>query len=308
VAPSGHLPDLESLALLVEVSHGGSIGAAARAVGVSQQAASERLAGVERQVGVALLQRGARGTRLTAAGTVVVEWASRLLQVAEEVDASLAALRAERDRELRLLASMTVAEHLLPRWLVAFRRHEEAARRTAPSVSLQATNSTGVLRGVAAGEADLGFVEGAERPAQLASAEVGQDELVLVVAPGDPLARRRTPLAPAQVATLALTSRERGSGTREVVEQALAAHALRPAPAAVEVSTSAGVRETVRAGGAPAFLSRRAVEADLRTGALVQVRTSGLALTRTLRAVWVGSAQPPAGPVRDLLAVVARTP
>ncbi len=308
MAPSGHLPDLESLALLVEVSRGGSIGAAARAVGVSQQSASERLAGVERQVGVALLQRGARGTRLTAAGTVVVEWASRLLQVAEEVDASLAALRAERDRELRLLASMTVAEHVLPRWLVAFRRHEQAAHRTAPSVSLRAANSAGVLRGVAAGEADLGFVEGAERPASLASTEVGQDELVLVVAPGDPLARRRTPLGPAQVAGLALTSRERGSGTREVVEQALAAHDLVAAPAAVEVSTSAAVRETVRAGGAPAFLSRRAVEADLRTGSLVQVRTSGLRLTRTLRAVWVGSAHPPAGPVRDLLAVVARTP
>ena len=308
MAPSSHLPDLDSLALLVELSRAGSIGAAARAVGISQQAASERLTGVERQVGVALLRRGARGTVLTAAGTVVVEWASRLLQVAEEVDAALLALRAERDRELRILASMTVAEHLLPRWLVAFRRREQAARRPVPSVSLQATNSTGVLRGVTAGEADLGFVEGAERPSGLAFVEVGSDELVLVAAPTDPLARRRTPLRPAQVAGLALTSRERGSGTREVVEQALATHDLSASPAAVEVTTSAGVRETVRAGGAPAFLSRRAVEADLRTGALVEVRISGLLLTRTLRAVWVGGSEPPAGPVRDLLAVVARMP
>lgn len=303
---SGHLPDLESLALLVEVSRAGSIGGAARAVGVSQQAASERLAGVERQVGVALLQRGARGTHLTASGTVVVEWAARLLQVAEEVDASITALRTARDRELRVLASMTVAEHLLPRWLVAFRQREQAAHRTVPSVSLQATNSAAVLRGVAAGEADLGFIEGPERPTGLSSLEVGTDELVLIASASDPLSRRRTALGPEQVATLALTSREQGSGTREVVEHAFAVHRLVPPTAAVEVTTSAGVRETVRAGGAPAFISRRAVDADLRSGALVRVRTSGLELTRTLRAVWVGGTRPPAGPARDLLAVTAK--
>ena len=308
MALSGHLPDLDALELLVELSRVGSIGAAARAVGISQQSASERLANTESTIGVPLLHRGARGTSLTAAGTVVVEWAARLLQVAEEVDASIGALRDERGRGLRIAASMTVAEHLLPRWLVALRHQEQAGQLSVPAVSLSATNSAGVLRAVVAGEADLGFVEGAERPSGVASLDVGRDELVLVAGPHDPLARRRTLLGPAQVAALALTSREAGSGTREVVEQALAAHGQRPAPPVVEVTTSAAVRETVRAGGAPAFLSRRAVETDLRSGGLVQVRTSGLALTRTLRAVWVGSATPPAGPVRDLLAVAARTP
>lgn len=74
------------------------------------------------------------------------------------------------------------------------------------------------------------------------------------------------------------------------------------------MATSTGVRESVRAGGAPAFLSRRAVEADLERGALVLVRTSGLTVGRLFRAVWVGGAQPPAGPVRDLLALALRTP
>ena len=306
---SGHLPDLDSLALLLEVSRSGSIGAAARARGVSQQSASERLTSMERQVGVPLLSRGARGTALTASGTLVVEWAARLLQVAEEIDASIAALRGDRDRELRIVASMTVAEHLLPRWLVALRQQQAQhpeSHRGVTSVSLRAANSAEVLRALAAGEADLGFVEGAERPPGLSSTEIGRDDLVLVASASDRLARRRTPLAPAQVAGLSLTSRERGSGTREVVEQALAAHGLTTAPPSVEVTTSAAVRETVRAGGAPAFLSRLAVEADLRAGTLVLVRTSDLTVSRLLRAVWVGGADPPAGPVRDLLAVVAR--
>ena len=88
-----------------------------------------------------------------------------------------------------------------------------------------------------------------------------------------------------------------------MIEQALAAHGLTAAGPAVEVSTSTAVRETVRAGGAPAFLSRFAVEADLRSGTLVRLRTSDLDTTRLLRAVWVGRAEVPAGPIRDLLAV-----
>ena len=307
MAPSGHLPELDSLALLLEVSRSGSIGAAARTAGVSQQAASERLSTMERQVGVPLLSRGARGTALTAAGTLLVEWAARLLQVAEEVEASITALRADRDRELRIVASMTVAEHLLPRWLVALRRQQaQHSDGASTSVSLRAANTAEVLRAVRAAEADLGFVEGVERPGGLSSSEIGHDELVLVVAATDPLARRRTPLTPAQVAGLPLTSRERGSGTRGVVEQALGRHGLTMAPPAVEVTTSTASRETVRAGGAPAFLSRHAVEADLRARTLVVVRTSDLSVTRALRAVWVGGTEPPAGPVRDLLAVATR--
>ena len=310
MALSGRLPELDSLALLLGLSRSGSIGAAARTAGISQQAASERLATMERQVGVPLLSRGARGTGLTPAGTLLVEWAARLLDVAEEVDASIAALRVSRDRELRVVASMTVAEHLLPRWLVTLSRQQgrTATDRRPVAVSLRATNSADVVRTVSAGEADLGFVEGPDRPAGVSSAEVGRDELVLVVASGDRLARRRTPLSPEQVAALALTAREAGSGTREVVEQAFAAHGLVLAPAAVEVTTSTAVRETVRAGGAPGFLSRRAVEADLDAGTLRVVRTSGLDLTRVLRAVWVGGTAPPAGPVRDLVAVATRSP
>lgn len=66
------------------------------------------------------------------------------------------------------------------------------------------------------------------------------------------------------------------------------------------------MRESVRAGGAPAFLSRRTVDPDVASGALMIVPTAGLDLTRILRAVWVGGAMPPAGPVRDLLAIASR--
>lgn len=158
-----------------------------------------------------------------------------------------------------------------------------------------------------AGSADVGFVEGPARPTGIRSAEIATDELIMVAAPGDPLTRRRRPLTAAEVASLALTSREPGSGTRDVVDRALTDAGWRlPAPA-MEVSTSTGVREAIRAGGAPGFLSRRTVQADLDSGSLREIPTTGLALQRKFRAVWVGGARPPAGPVRDLLAVARVT-
>lgn len=295
------LPDLEALRLLVGVARRGSIGAAARAVGITQQSASERLRALEAREGLHLLQRGARGSGLTADGVVVVEWAGRLLDLADEVETAMAGLRGERDREVVVWSSMTVAETLLPRWLVLLRQRQVGEGRVPVAVSLRAGNSAAVTEAVRSGSAHVGFVEGVDPPVGVASEVVAADELVLVAAPGTALARRRGALDPAEVAALALTSRERGSGTREVVERALAEHGLEAAAPVAELTTATAQRQSVVAGSAPAFLSRRVVERDLASGELVLVPTRELALVRSFRAVWSGPGAPPAGPVRDLV-------
>ena len=149
----------------------------------------------------------------------------------------------------------------------------------------------------------MGFVEGVEAPAAVRSVTVAQDELVLVAAAGTPLSRRRTPLLPEEVAELALTSREQGSGTREVLEIALARHGLAVGDPQVELTTATAVREAVLAGSAPAFLSRRVVARDVDSGSLSVVAVLDLDLRRYFRAVWVGTKSPPAGVVRDLVAI-----
>lgn len=307
-ADLSRVPDLAALRLLVDAARLGSIGAAARASGVSQQSASERLRGVEAQTGLRLLRRGSRGSEATDEGRVVVEWAGRLLDLAEEIDHALDGLRSDRDRDLAVWSSMTIAESLLPRWLVQLRQRQEAEARQPTAVSLTATNSARVVEAVRAGEAHLGFVEGLSAPAGLPSVAVAADELLLVSAVGTALTRRRTPLSPADVAALRTTGREAGSGTREVVEAALAAHGLVPAPGQVELTTAAAVREAVAAGGAPAFLSRRVARRELDAGQLVEVAVEGLDLRRSFRAVWSGPARPPAGPVRELVAVARARP
>ncbi|MCW2814569.1 MAG: LysR-family transcriptional regulator [Nocardioides sp.] len=302
---SAHVPDLAGLRLLVAVGRHGSIGAAAREAGVSQQAASERLRAIEAQTGLTLVQRGARGSRLTASGVVVTEWAARLIDLTDEIETAIEGLRGERSKDLSVWASMTVADSLVPRWLVRLRQRQVQQGATPTSVSLTAGNSQQVEDAVRDGTAHLGFVEGVDPPRHVRSTAVAEDELVLVVAAGDRLTRRRRPLTAEEVAGLALTSREPGSGTREVVERALAAHGLPMHPSLVELTTTTAVRETVLAGSAPAFLSTRVVARDLDAGHLVVVPTD-LELRRQFRAVWVGTSSPPAGPARDLVAIAKR--
>src|ERR1700760_1284493 len=114
-------PDLASLDLLLSVAQAGSLGGAARAHGMSQQAASERIRRLEQLLGVQVLRRSRHGSKLTPAGVLVVDWAAQLTELAAGMEASIAALREERAAHLKVAASLTVAEYLIPRWLVTLR-------------------------------------------------------------------------------------------------------------------------------------------------------------------------------------------
>lgn len=100
---------------------------------------------------------------------------------------------------------------------------------------------------------------------------------------------------PAAVAARPLTSREPGSGTRGVSEQAARAAEVTLAPPEVELTTTAAVLGAVAAGGAPTFVSRRAVVRELAAGVLVEVPILGFDLHRDLTAVRSAPTHPRAG-------------
>jgi molybdate transport repressor ModE-like protein len=304
---SPRVPELTALDLLLSVARTGSLGAAAREHGISQQAASERIRRLEGTLGVQVLRRSRQGSSLTTAGALVADWAGQLTELAAGLDASVEALRAERHARLRVAASLTVAEYLMPRWLVTL-RHQVEARGDEVSVQLTATNSEEVAERVRDGRAGLGFVEGPAAPDDLAWREVGTDSLVLVVPVGHPWSRRRRPVDAAELAHTPLVSREAGSGTRRALEVALDL-ALGPGHATaeplLELSGTAAVRGAVLAGAGPAVMSTLAVADDVASGRLRTVPLAGLALDRHLLAVWpLGSS--PRGPASDLLTIAVR--
>jgi molybdate transport repressor ModE-like protein len=300
---SAHVPDLSALEMLLTVARTGSLNAAARELGVSQQAASSRIRAIEAQTGVPLVSRSARGSSLTAEGIVVAQWAARLLDVAAELDAGISALRQDRRSRLRVSASLTVAEQLLPAWLVSFRATAQAAGRPAAEIVLTAANSDAVVAHVGEGSADVGFIEGPRVPRSLRGRVIGHDRLVVVVPPGHPWGRRGS-IGAAELAATPLVSREQGSGMRDALTAALARRlgaGMVQAPPALSLSTASAIRAAVLAGAAPAVLSDLAVGDDLASGRLVRVSVPGLDLRRALRAVWSGPATLPAGAARDLI-------
>ncbi|GAA2197338.1 LysR family transcriptional regulator [Streptomyces bangladeshensis] len=287
------VPDLAALELLLAVARLGSLGAAAREVGITQPAASSRIRSMERQLGVALVDRSPRGSRLTDAGALVTDWARRVVEAAAAFDAGARALRDRRDSRLRVAASMTIAEYLLPGWLLALH-----AERPDTAVSLLAGNSAKVAELLLSGEADVGFVEGLTVPAGLDSAVIAHDRLIVVTAPGHPWARRRRPLTAAELAATPLILRERGSGTRQVLDAALGGLA-RPL---IELSSTTAVKASAVSGAGPSVLSELAVGEELSMRRLVSIPVEGVSLHRDLRAVWP-TGHRPTGPARELLSL-----
>jgi DNA-binding transcriptional LysR family regulator len=280
-------PDLAVLELLVAVRDHGSIGAAANAVGMTQPNASRALARYERRTGLPLLVRSTRGTGLTDEAVLIVDWARDLLESATKMSAGITALRGTHTTRLRVAASLTVAEYLLPAWLAGYRALPDAA-----AVELTVANSEQVTAAVLDRSVDLGFVEAARISAGVRSRRVGTDHLVVVVAPGHRWARRRRPLAAAELARTALLVREPGSGTRDALERACSRAGLTMAEPEQEHQSNASVRIAAMAGVAPAVLSEHAVREGLVSGRLVSVPVDDLDLTRPLRAIWRSGTRP----------------
>jgi DNA-binding transcriptional LysR family regulator len=294
--------DLLPFDLLLSVARLASLGLAAAEHGISQPAASTRVRRLERQLGLTLIERTPRGSRLTPDGELVAGWAQAAIDAATALDAGVTSLRERSDLVLRVAASMTVAEYLLPGWLAGLH-----ASTPGTAVSLTAGNSAEVAAAVLSGSADIGFVEGPDLPAGLRSRQVSSDTLTVVVPPGHPWARRRSGITAAELAAAPLVAREPGSGTRRYLEEALRDNAgLDRVPPAAELSSTTAIKSAVAAGIGPAVLSSLAVAPELAAGTLRAVKVTGLDLARRLLAVWPDGGQL-TGPAASLRSIAVRT-
>ncbi|MCD2191756.1 LysR family transcriptional regulator [Actinomycetospora soli] len=293
---SPRVVDLGPYDVLLSVAELGSMGRAAVRHGVTQAAVSARVRALEGALGVTLLERSPRGTRLTTTGALVADWARVAVDAAEALEVGVASLRTEQASRLRVAASLTVAEYLLPRWLVALR-----AELPDTVVSLTSHNSADVVADVLADRAEVGFVEGPTVPDELDSQVVARDRLTLVVAPTHPWAGRRRGVDAARLAATPLVAREAGSGTRSFLDHAVGG-LVDPV---LELSSTTAIKAAAADGMAPAVLSSLAVAGELAAGTLVAVPVAGAELDRRLAAVWPRG-RPLAGPAADLVRLAAR--
>jgi DNA-binding transcriptional LysR family regulator len=260
---------------------------------------------LERTMNVTLLVRSPGGSHLTEQGRLIVGWAEDMLDAADRLEAGLRSIRSGMSHRLAIAASQTVAEHLVPHWLVELRGIEQASAEQTPTVvELTVANSTRVIELVRDVNVRLGFIETPHLPADLVTAHLRDDEMLVVTAPGHPWARRRRPLSLAEIAATPMVMREDGSGTRVTLTDHLAAqHPPLSARIAMELGTSAAVRSAIAEGVGPGVLSRLAVRDDLVLGRLVAIEVAGPPLIRQLTAVWRPDLDPLPPEAARLLAV-----
>lgn len=296
---SDDFPDLTALDLLATVAELGSLGRAAAAHGMSQPAVSMRMTTLERRLGVTLLHRSPSGTRLSVAGQRVVAQGRRVLDEVGLFMSEIESLRAQGELRLRVAASFTSAQHLVPAWMTIVAR-----ARPDVSLSLEVTNSTRVVTLVAEGHVEIGFVEFGDRDLPgLEHRTVSSDRLTVVVAPDDPWAVEGRRVTGEELSRTNLVVREPGSGTREVLETALAPWG--GVRTHLELGSPAMILDAVRRGEGPGVVSVLTAADDIDAGNLIAVDLEDVSLERAIRAVWSADRPLPELATRLLVAAQA---
>lgn len=271
--------DPSALRLFLAAVELGSVSKAAARMHVAQPSATAKLQKLERQLGVALLERTPTGSAPTAEGTRLAPTCADALAAVTGLVDRAEALRAEGDR-LAIATTRHVADHYLPTWL---------APLAGTPVAVSELDTLGVARRVRGGEAMVGFTEGPAAPIGLRSTVVAVEEVVPVVGRGHPWYGRRATVTAAELITATTIRSGRGSGTRDVVEAAFAEHGLGTSGDVIEVDSSPAARLAAMTGSGVAFLPSCWVAPHLATGVLTALPVREPRIELPVRIVWRGT-------------------
>lgn len=255
---------LDQLRIFVFVAERLHMTRAAKALHITQSAASAGVAALEGHYGVRLFDRIGRGLALSEAGHVLLPEAKAVLNSADRAKQALEDLTGLKRGSLTIAASQTVGSYWLPSHMARF-----AAAHAGIALRLIVGNTTQVAQAVLGGEAELGFVEGATESAALARRRIGGDRIALYAAPTHPLAHSR--LASRDLKHCVWVLREEGSGTRAELEQALASRGIDPQGLNIilELPSNESVLAAVAGGGLVTGVSELAANALVAAGRLV---------------------------------------
>lgn len=261
---------LRQIEVFTEVLKSGSTTQASQQLALSQSAVSAALADLEGQLGVQLFDRVGKRLVVNEHGRLLYPRAVGLLEQATDIEQ----LFREDNGAIRLYASSTIGNYLLPGMLAAWRRDYP----TLP-LELSVGNSQDVINAVVDFRVDLGLIEGPCHVSDIVSEPWLQDELVVFAAPDTPL--RQQPVTLESLAAAPWILREQGSGTREIVDYLLLSH-LPHFQLALELGNSEAIKHAVRHGMGISCLSRRVIAEQLETGSLVEIPVPLPTLSRTL--------------------------
>lgn len=243
---------------------------------LTQPAVTLQIKALEEELGTKLFERNASGVSLSDAGRVLLAYADRLRDLAEQAENELAAMKGQAAGSLVLGASTTIAQYVLPAHLAAFSRRF-------PGVQLQVfgENTERISEGVAAGRFGLGLIEGPAMRKDLLVEDWFEDEIFIAVPAAHEWAGLGS-IAAERLKDAPLVMRERGSGSRHVVEQTLQKAGLRLGTLriAMELDSTEAILSCVEAGLGVGFVSKWAIGRRVEVHALTTLRLDGHRMMR----------------------------
>jgi LysR family transcriptional regulator, transcriptional activator of the cysJI operon len=260
---------------------------AAEELYLTQPAVSLQIKALEEDLGVQLFDRTGSRIALTQAGQKLLEYAQQVNTLLVQAEHEIAALCGEHAGHLALGASTTIAQYVLPRLVSDFHRDYPRVRST-----LISGNTEQIVSAVVQQKIALGFIEGPAQSREVKTEPFFVDELVLIVPAAHEWAERAS-VACSEIAATPLLMRERGSGTRRVVENALVRHHVKRNTLQIlmELDSTEAIKSAVEAGLGAGFVSRWAIAKDLRVGkGLRLVEIEGVRIQRNFLIAY------PAGP------------
>lgn len=282
----GQVLDPLRLKLLVEVRRRGSISAAADACQLSQPSASKHLRKLEDALGVQLIERAGRASRLSDAGVLVADHAARVLGTLAAMQDGLLALNGGEQGNLTIAACTTTGTYVLPDLLECF-----SERYPKVSVKVEIAPSAIVIDRVARHEVQLGVAGLVDRATGVVMEPFLDDELIGVIAPREGTTGVRA-IERDQLSGHTLLMREPSSSARRLVDHELARIGVR-LDRCWELGSNEAIKRAVRSGLGIGVLSRLAVAEEIERGELEEMTLAGIGpIKRTIVLVRADDRQP----------------
>ncbi|MEN8169579.1 MAG: LysR family transcriptional regulator [Pseudomonadota bacterium] len=240
---------------------------AAESLHMTQPAVTFQVRQLEEYFNTRLFDRTHNRISLTDAGQRVYEYADRIFSLYAEMENAVRDLTGEVSGVLMLGASTTIAEYMLPALLGDFK-----AKYPEVSIRLQVANTDGIVSMVENNIIDLGVVEAPVSNKNLVVDNCRMDQMVLAVPPSHELADKDS-VAITELNNHPYICREEGSGTREVMLEAMNAAGGNPAnlDIVMELGSPEAVKGAVEAGMGVSILSLATIDKELKLGTLVAV-------------------------------------
>jgi len=262
---------------------------AAEELYLTQPAVSLQIKALEEDVGIQLFDRTGAHITLTAAGKVLLNYCEQVKTLLAQTKHEIAALSGEHAGQLAMGASTTIAQYVLPRLLGEFCREYPRVHPT-----LVSGNTEHIVEAVEKQKISLGFIEGPARSREVKTEPFLEDELMLIASTAHEWAER-TSVCCSEISSIPLLMRERGSGTRHVIELALERQGVKrnSLHIVMELDSTEAIKSAVEAGLGVGFASRWAIAKDLRLGNSFKiVEVDGLSIKRQFLAAYASGPEP----------------